>query len=224
MKLVAEVGVGTIAAGVAKAGADAILISRPRRRHRRLAARVDQACRACRGNSGWPRRSRCSSRNGLRGRVSLQTDGGSRPDATSSMAALLGAEEYGFGTAALVAIGCVMARQCHLNTCPVGIATQDAVLRAKLRRHAGARRRLLLRWSPRKCASCMAELGFRTLRGDGRPRRTADAAQRSRRAGRRRSTSTAASTLPRRRDGRGAPLHDRTPATIGHERARSTTD
>ena len=69
-------------------------------------------------------------RAGLRGRVVLQTDGGLKTGRDIAMAAALGAEEYGFGTAALVALGCVMARQCHANTCPVGIATQREDLRA----------------------------------------------------------------------------------------------
>ena len=69
--------------------------------------------------------------NNLRGRVTLRTDGGFRTGRDVLIAAMLGAEEYGFGTIALVALGCQMARQCHLNTCPVGIATQRADLRSK---------------------------------------------------------------------------------------------
>src|SRR5207245_6826276 len=72
-------------------------------------------------------------RNGLRGRIRLRTDGGLRRARDVVIAALLGAEEYGFGTASLVAIGCDMARQCHLNTCPTGIATQRPELRAKFK-------------------------------------------------------------------------------------------
>src|SRR5207302_3543497 len=72
-------------------------------------------------------------RNGLRDRIRLRTDGGLRRARDVVIAALLGAEEYGFGTASLVAIGCDMARQCHLNTCPTGIATQRADLRAKFK-------------------------------------------------------------------------------------------
>src|SRR5258708_20532577 len=73
---------------------------------------------------------RAVTRAGLRGRVVLQTDGGLKTGRDIAMAAALGADEYGFGTAALVALGCVMARQCHANTCPVGIATQREDLRA----------------------------------------------------------------------------------------------
>ena len=130
VKLVAGGGIGTIAAGVAKAHADYIMVS---------------------GHSGGTGASPLSSikhaglpwelglsevhqvlvRNRLRDRVSLRTDGGLQTGRDVVMAAVLGAEEFGFGTAALVAIGCDMARQCHLDTCPTGIATQREDLRAK---------------------------------------------------------------------------------------------
>ena len=130
VKLVAEVGVGTVAAGVAKAHADVVLIS---------------------GDSGGTGASPLSSiqhagvpwelglaeahqvlvMNDLRGRVRVQTDGKLQTGRDIAIAALLGAEEFGFATAPLVAMGCIMMRKCHLNTCPVGIATQDPVLRAK---------------------------------------------------------------------------------------------
>jgi len=130
VKLVASAGVGTIAAGVAKAHADYVLIS---------------------GHAGGTGASPLSSiksvgapwelglaeahqvlvRQGLRDRVVLRTDGGLQTGRDVIVAALLGAEEFGFGTAALVAIGCDMARQCHLDTCPTGIATQREDLRAK---------------------------------------------------------------------------------------------
>jgi glutamate synthase (ferredoxin) len=130
VKLVSEAGVGTIAAGVAKARADYILIS---------------------GHDGGTGASPLSSiknagvpwelglaetqqvlvANHLRERVSLRTDGGLRSGRDIVIAALLGAEEFGFGTGLLVALGCDMARQCHLNTCPTGIATQRDDLRAK---------------------------------------------------------------------------------------------
>jgi glutamate synthase (ferredoxin) len=130
VKLVAEAGVGTVAAGVAKGGADVILIS---------------------GHSGGTGASPLSSiknagvnwelglaeaqqtlvLNGLRGRVRLRADGGLKTGRDVVMAALLGADEFSFGTAALVAEGCVMARTCHSNNCPVGIATQRPELRAK---------------------------------------------------------------------------------------------
>jgi len=130
VKLVAEVGVGTVAAGVAKAHADVVLIS---------------------GDSGGTGASPLSSiqhagvpwelglaethqvlvMNDLRGRVRVQTDGKLQTGRDVVIAALLGAEEFGFATAPLVAMGCIMMRKCHLNTCPVGIATQDPALRAK---------------------------------------------------------------------------------------------
>jgi glutamate synthase domain-containing protein 2/glutamate synthase domain-containing protein 3 len=130
VKLVAEVGVGTVAAGVSKAHADVVLIS---------------------GDSGGTGASPLSSikhagipwelglaetqqvlvLNDLRGRVRVQTDGKLQTGRDVTIAALLGAEEFGFATTPLVALGCIMMRKCHLNTCPVGIATQDPVLRAR---------------------------------------------------------------------------------------------
>ena len=130
VKLVSEVGVGTIAAGVAKAHADLILIS---------------------GDSGGTGASALTSikyaglpwelgiaeahqtlvLNDLRSRVILQTDGGIKTGRDVVIAAMLGAEEIGFSTAPLIALGCIMMRKCHLNTCPVGIATQDPDLRKK---------------------------------------------------------------------------------------------
>ncbi len=130
VKLVAGAGIGTIAAGVAKAHADYVMVS---------------------GHAGGTGASPLSSikhaglpwelglaethqvlvRNRLRDRVALRTDGGLQTGRDVVIAAMLGAEEFGFGTAALVAIGCDMARQCHLDTCPTGIATQREDLRAK---------------------------------------------------------------------------------------------
>jgi glutamate synthase (NADPH/NADH) large chain len=130
VKLVAEVGVGTIAAGVAKAKADHIVIA---------------------GHDGGTGASPLSSikhaglpwelglaetqqvlvANGLRGRVRLQVDGGMRTGRDVVVGGLLGAEEFGFSTAPLIALGCIMMRVCHLNTCPVGIATQDPELRRR---------------------------------------------------------------------------------------------
>jgi len=130
VKLVSSAGVGIIATGVAKAGADVITI-----------AGHDGGTGASPitsiKNTGLPwevglRDAHVSLvRTGLRSRVRLRVDGGFKFARDVVIAALLGAEEFGFGTAALMAIGCVMARQCHLNTCPVGIATQDEKLRAR---------------------------------------------------------------------------------------------
>jgi glutamate synthase (ferredoxin) len=132
VKLVSETGVGTIAAGVAKAYADYVLIA---------------------GHNGGTGASPLSSikhagspwelgvaeaqatlvRNGLRHRIEVRTDGGLKTGRDVVIAAMLGAESYGFGTAPLVAMGCAMARQCHINTCPTGIATQREDLRAKFK-------------------------------------------------------------------------------------------
>ena len=132
VKLVSEAGVGTVAAGVAKAYADYVLVSG-----------FDGGTGASpltsikHAGSPWElgvaEAQQVLVRNGLRGRVRLRTDGGLRRARDVVIAALLGAEEYGFGTASLVAIGCDMARQCHLNTCPTGIATQRPELRAKFK-------------------------------------------------------------------------------------------
>jgi glutamate synthase domain-containing protein 2/glutamate synthase domain-containing protein 1/glutamate synthase domain-containing protein 3 len=129
VKLVASVGVGIIATGVAKAGADAIQISGHD-------GGTGASPRASIKHAGMPweiglaEAHHALTRAGLRGRVVLQTDGGLKTGRDIAIAAALGADEYGFGTAALVALGCVMARQCHANTCPVGIATQREDLRA----------------------------------------------------------------------------------------------
>ena len=130
VKLVATSGVGIIAAGVVKAGADAIQISGHD-------GGTGASPRGSIKHAGLPWEAglldahRVLTARGTRHRVVLQTDGGLKTGRDVAMAAALGAQEYGFGTAALVAIGCVMARQCHLNTCPAGIATQKPELRAK---------------------------------------------------------------------------------------------
>jgi glutamate synthase (ferredoxin) len=130
VKLVSSSGVGVIATGVAKAGADVITISGHD-------GGTGASPLTSIKNTGLPweigLRDAHSAlvRAGLRGRVRLRVDGGLKFARDVVIAALLGAEEFGFGTSALIAIGCVMARQCHLNTCPVGIATQDERLRAR---------------------------------------------------------------------------------------------
>jgi glutamate synthase (ferredoxin) len=130
VKLVSTTGIGVIAAGVVKAGAQAIQISghdggtgaspRGSIKHAGLPWEI-----------GLNDAHRVLTSRGVRHRVVLQADGGLKTGRDVALAAALGADEYGFGTAALVALGCLMARQCHLNTCPVGIATQRADLRAK---------------------------------------------------------------------------------------------
>lgn len=130
VKLVAEAGVGTVAAGVAKARADYILISgHSGGTGASPLASIKHA--GCPWELGLAETQQTLVMNGLRSRVRLRTDGGIKTAEDVIVAALLGAEEFGFGTSVLVAIGCDMARQCHLNSCPTGIATQREDLRAK---------------------------------------------------------------------------------------------
>jgi len=130
VKLVAETGVGTIAAGVAKGFADTIQISGAD--GGTGASPLDSIKHAgLPWEIGLAETQRVLIESGLRGRVRLRVDGGLKVARDVVIAALLGAEEFGFGTAAVAALGCVMARQCHLNTCPVGIATQREDLRRK---------------------------------------------------------------------------------------------
>jgi len=161
VKLVAEVGVGTIAAGVAKAHADVVLIS---------------------GHDGGTGASPLTSikhaglpwelglaethqtlvLNNLRDRIAVETDGQLKTGRDVAIAALLGAEEFGFATGALVSTGCIMMRVCHLNTCPAGIATQDPRLRAKF---AGKPEDVInfMRFIAEELREIMAQLGFRTV-------------------------------------------------------------
>jgi glutamate synthase (NADPH) large chain len=132
VKLVSETGVGTIAAGVAKAYADSIQISGCE--GGTGAAYLSSIKNA--GNyweTGLAETQQVLIENGLRDRVTLRVDGGLRTGKDVVVAALLGAEEFGFGTATMIAIGCIMARQCHSDTCPMGIATQDAKLRQRFK-------------------------------------------------------------------------------------------
>jgi glutamate synthase (ferredoxin) len=130
VKLVSGAGVGIIAAGVAKAGADVITISG-------FDGGTGASPLSSIKNTGLPWEVGLRDahntllRAGFRRRVRLRVDGGFKSGRDVVLAALLGADEFGFGTAALLAIGCVMARQCHLNTCPVGIASQDEIYRAR---------------------------------------------------------------------------------------------
>ncbi len=130
VKLVAEAGVGTVAAGVAKAQADYVLISGH-------SGGTGAAPLASIKHAGVPwelglaEAQQTLVRSGLRPRVRVRTDGGLKTPKDILVATMMGADEYGFGTSVLVAMGCDMARQCHLNTCPTGIATQRADLRAK---------------------------------------------------------------------------------------------
>jgi len=161
VKLVSEVGVGVVAAGVAKAKADHILISGH-----------DGGTGASRWtgikHAGLPFELGIAEThqtlvlNGLRSRVSLETDGCLRTGRDVALAAALGAEMFGFATAPLIAMGCIMMRKCHLNTCPVGIATQDPELRAKF---AGTPEHVVnyLFLVAEECREIMAKLGVRSI-------------------------------------------------------------
>ncbi len=161
VKLVSEVGVGTIAAGVAKAYADVILISGgdggtgasplSSLRHAGLPWEI-----------GLAEAQQTLVKNGLRGRVVLQTDGKLMTGRDLAVATLLGAEEWGVSTLALIAEGCIMMRKCHLNTCPVGIATQDEELR-KLFNGTPEDVITLFTFITMELREIMAELGFRTI-------------------------------------------------------------
>ena len=130
VKLVSEVGVGTVAAGVAKARADHVTISG-------FEGGTGASPLTSLTHAGSPWEIGLSETqqtlvlNGLRGRIAVQVDGGLRTGRDVAIGALLGADEFGFATAPLIASGCIMTRKCHLNTCPVGVATQDSVLRAR---------------------------------------------------------------------------------------------
>jgi glutamate synthase domain-containing protein 2/glutamate synthase domain-containing protein 1/glutamate synthase domain-containing protein 3 len=161
VKLVSQPGIGVIAAGVVKAGADAIQISgheggtgaSPRGSIKHAGAPWEL---------GLSEAHRSLVAAGLRPNVVLQTDGGLQTGRDVAIAAALGADEFGFGTAALVAVGCVMARQCHLNTCPVGIASQRPELRA---RFTGSPEMLVryLRLVAQDVRQVLASLGLRRV-------------------------------------------------------------
>ena len=130
VKLVASTGIGTIAAGVAKANADIILISG----HSGGTGASPQTSIKYAGipwEMGLTEANQILTLNNLRHKVTLKTDGGIKTGRDVLMAAMMGAEEYGMGTSSLVAMGCIMVRQCHSNTCPVGVCSQDKSLRDK---------------------------------------------------------------------------------------------
>ncbi len=161
VKLVSQAGVGTVASGVAKANADVVLISGHD-------GGTGASPLSSIKNTGSPWELGLSEAhqalvaNGLRERVKLRTDGGMKTGRHVVMAAILGANEFGFGSAALVALACVMARQCHLNTCPVGVATQREDLR---RRFPNDPQRLVnyFRYVAEQVRQLLAQLGFRSL-------------------------------------------------------------
>ena len=161
VKLVAQSGVGTIAAGVAKAKADIILISGH-----------NGGTGASPGTSikyaglpwemGLSEAHQVLAMNKLRERVTLRTDGGLRTGRDIVMAAMMGAEEFGIGTAALIAMGCIMVRQCQSNTCPVGVCTQDEALRAKFTGNADKVVNLITFYA-QEVREILASIGARSL-------------------------------------------------------------
>ena len=161
VKLVAEVGVGTVAAGVAKAHADVVLISG----HDGGTGASPQTSLRHAGlpwELGLAETHQTLLLNNLRSRIAVEVDGQLKTGRDVMIAALLGAEEFGFATAPLVATGCILMRVCHLNTCPAGIATQDPRLREKF---AGKPEHVInfMRFIAQEMRELMASLGFRRL-------------------------------------------------------------
>ena len=161
VKLVSEVGVGTIAAGVAKGKADLVLISG----HDGGTGASPLSSVKCAGlpwELGLPETHQVLVENDLRDRIRVQVDGQLKTGRDVAVAALLGADEFGFATAPLIVSGCIMMRKCHLNTCPVGVATQDPELRKKFT----GKPEFVVRYFffvAEECRKIMAELGFRTM-------------------------------------------------------------
>ncbi len=161
VKLVASSGVGTIAAGVAKAKADVILISG----HNGGTGASPATSIKFAGlpwEMGLTEAHQVLSMNHLRERVTLRTDGGLRTGRDIVMAAMMGAEEFGVGTAALIAMGCIMVRQCQSNTCPVGVCTQDEDLRARFTGSADKVVNLITFYAT-EVREILAEIGARSL-------------------------------------------------------------
>ena len=161
VKLVAQSGVGTIAAGVAKARADVILISG----HNGGTGASPATSIKYAGlpwEMGLTEAHQVLSMNNLRERITLRTDGGLRTGRDIVMAAMMGAEEYGIGTAALISMGCIMVRQCQSNTCPVGVCTQDEALRAKF---TGSAEKVvnLITFYAQEVREILASIGARSL-------------------------------------------------------------
>jgi glutamate synthase (NADPH) large chain len=162
VKLVASTGIGTIAVGVAKAKADVILISG----HVGGTGASPQTSIKYAGvpwEMGLTEANQLLMLNNLRDRIVLRTDGGLKTGRDIVMAAMMGAEEFGIGTLSLVAMGCIMVRQCHSNTCPVGVCTQDPELRAKF---TGSAEKVvnLFSFIAEEVREILAWLGFRALR------------------------------------------------------------
>ncbi len=161
VKLVSEVGVGTVAAGVSKARADHVTIS-----GYEGGTGASPLTSLTHAGSPWEiglaETQQTLLLNNLRSRICVQADGGLRTGRDVAVAALLGADEFGFATAPLIAAGCIMMRKCHLNTCPVGVATQDPVLRA---RFTGQPEHVInyFFFVAEELRAIMAEMGFRTV-------------------------------------------------------------
>ena len=161
VKLVASSGIGTIAAGVAKAKADIILISG----HNGGTGATPQTSVKYVGipwEMGLTEANQVLTLNNLRHKITLRTDGGIKTGKDVVIAAMMGAEEYGVATTALVAMGCIMVRQCHSNTCPVGVCTQDKKLREKF---AGTPEKIvnLFTFIAEEVREILAKLGFKSL-------------------------------------------------------------
>jgi glutamate synthase (NADPH) large chain len=161
VKLVASSGIGTIAAGVAKAKADIILISG----HNGGTGATPQTSVKYVGipwEMGLTEANQVLTLNNLRHKVTLRTDGGIKTGRDVVIAAMMGAEEYGVATTALVAMGCIMVRQCHSNTCPVGVCTQDSELRKKF---AGTPDKVvnLFTFIAQEVREILADIGFKSL-------------------------------------------------------------
>jgi glutamate synthase (NADPH/NADH) large chain len=161
VKLVSEVGVGTVAAGVSKARADHVTIS-----GYEGGTGASPLTSLTHAGSPWEiglaETQQTLLLNNLRSRIVVQVDGGLRTGRDVAIGALLGADEFGFATAPLIAAGCIMMRKCHLNTCPVGVATQDPVLR---KRFTGQPEHVInyFFFVAEELRAIMAEMGFRTL-------------------------------------------------------------
>ena len=219
VKLVSEVGVGTVAAGVAKAKSDHVTI-----------AGHDGGTGASPVSSikhagtpwelGLAETQQTLVLNRLRGRIAVQVDGQMKTGRDVVIGAMLGADEFGFATAPLVVAGCIMMRKCHLNTCPVGVATQDPVLRRKF---TGQPEHVVnfFFFVAEEVRELMAQLGFRTLRRDDRTRRSPRHARRHRALEGARPRLLAR-VLPAEDAGRTSRARARKSRTTG-SRARSTT-
>ena len=161
VKLVSEVGVGTVAAGVSKARADHVTIS-----GYDGGTGASPLTSLTHAGSPWEiglaETQQTLLLNGLRSRIAVQVDGGIRTGRDVAIGALLGADEFGFATAPLIAAGCIMMRKCHLNTCPVGVATQDPILR---QRFTGQPEHVInyFFFVAEELRLIMAQLGFRTI-------------------------------------------------------------